>query len=168
MKTSKEKIAKPKSPKDSLVTMTEIVLPQHANALGTIFGGQLMSWIDVGAAIAAARHAGRICVTASIDELHFLAPIKVGHIVNIYAQVTAVHRTSCEVLVSCWGEERTSGSKFLVAKAFLTFVGVNDAGVPMPMPQLLVKTPEEKKLQSQGILRRAERIKLKAKLEGEV
>src|SRR4051812_12330047 len=93
-----------KSSVESEVVMTEMVLPQHTNALGTIFGGVVMSWIDVAAAIAARRHSGKVCVTASIDELHFLRPIKQGDIVNIRARLTAVHHTSCEVQVTVCAE----------------------------------------------------------------
>src|SRR6476646_11144153 len=87
----------PKPPKDSNVVMTEIVLPSHANALGTIFGGRIMAWIDIAAAIAAGRHARRVVVTASIDALHFLAPVKLGHYVHIRAMVNFAARTSLEV-----------------------------------------------------------------------
>ena len=153
------------TPDDSQVVMTELVLPQHANAIGTIFGGQLMSWIDIAAAIAARRHAGNTCVTASIDELHFLAPVRVGNVVNISARVTAVHRTSCEVQVLCLGETAGSSARFRIAKAFLTFVLVNEKGQPLPMPPLRVESAEDKKLEAQGKLRRVERIKLKKKLE---
>src|SRR3954468_6044039 len=86
-----------KFPKESSVTMTEIVLPSDTNALGSIFGGKVMSWIDIAGAIAAGRHARRVVVTASIDALHFLAPIKLGHIVHIRARVNFVHKTSMEV-----------------------------------------------------------------------
>src|ERR1700741_1231906 len=99
----------PKPPRDSTVTMTEIVLPSHANALGTIFGGQIMSWIDIAGAIAAGRHARRVVVTASIDALHFVAPVKVGHIVHIRAAVNFASRTSMEVGVRVDSENPLTG-----------------------------------------------------------
>ena len=87
----------PKSPNESSVKMTELVLPSDTNALGTIFGGKVMAWIDIAAAMAAGRHARRSVVTASIDALHFLAPIKLGHFVHINAMVNYTSRTSMEV-----------------------------------------------------------------------
>src|SRR6478672_10617826 len=86
-----------KEPSESSVTMTEIVLPSHTNALGTIFGGQIVSWVDIAGAIAAGRHARRTVVTASIDALHFVSPVKVGHVVHIRASVNFAGRTSMEV-----------------------------------------------------------------------
>jgi len=154
-----------KHPSHSAVHMTEIILPQHTNALGTVFGGVIMSWIDICAAIAAQRHSGRIAVTASIDELHFLRPLKTGFIANLDSRVTAVHNTSCEVMVTVHGENPLSGSKFLTAEAFLTFVALDDAGKPVSMPALLAKTAEEKKLQQDGEIRRTHRLKLYQKLK---
>src|ERR1700760_4750903 len=81
-----------KSPSDSAVTMTELVLPSDTNALGSIFGGKVMSWIDIAGAISAGKHSRRVVVTASIDALHFLAPIKLGHVVHIKAIVNYTSR----------------------------------------------------------------------------
>ena len=81
-----------KTSAESETTMTELVLPQHTNEHGTIFGGVIMSWIDIAAAIAAKRHSGRVCVTAAIDELHFLRPVRQGDIVNIRARLTTSGR----------------------------------------------------------------------------
>lgn len=144
--------------------MTQMVLPQHSNALGAVFGGTLVSWIDIAAAIAAQRHTGRPCVTASIDEMHFLRPIRVGHVVNICARLTSVNHSSCEVLVTVEGENNFQNEQFHIAQAFLTFVALDDLGRPMKMPQLLALTSEEKKLQSQAGLRREHRLRLKAML----
>src|SRR5256885_16897985 len=105
----KKKQPEGKSPRDSAVIMTELVLPGHANAMGTIFGGQIMSWIDIAAAIAAQRHARRAVVTASIDALHFLAPVKVGHVVHIRAMVNFSGRTSLEVGVRVDSENPITG-----------------------------------------------------------
>jgi len=152
----------PKSPSESRVVMTEMVLPQHTNALGGIFGGVVMSWLDIAAAIAAGRHSGRVCVTASVDELHFLRPIRQGNVVNIQAVLTAVHRTSCEVLVEISAENLVSGDRFHTARAFLTFVAEN--GRPAPMPPLCITTPHEKRLAKEADLRREHRKRLKAAL----
>lgn len=152
---------KPKAPGDSRVVMTEMVLPQHTNALGGIFGGVVMSWMDIAAAIAAGRHSGRTCVTASVDELHFLRPIRQGNIVNIEAMLTAVHNTSCEIKVEISAENPVSGDRFHTARAFLTFVAVDENGRPAPMPALRASTPDEKRLVKEAELRREHRKRLK-------
>lgn len=147
--------------------MTELVLPQHTNALGGIFGGVVMSWVDIAAAIAATRHSGRVCVTASIDELHFLRPIRKGFIVNIEAVVTFVHLTSCEVKVEVSAENPISRERFHTARAFLTFVSLDDTGRPCPMAPLITQSPEEKALQRDATKRREHRKKLKEALSAE-
>jgi acyl-CoA hydrolase len=157
--------ARGKSPEESLVRMTELVLPQHANALQTVFGGVMMSWIDIAAAIAAGRHSARTCVTASIDQLHFRRPIRTGYVVNIEARVTFVHNTSCEVMVNVNGENPTTGETFNTAVAFLTFVALNDEGRPVPMPPLKPRSDKEKILMAQGELRRKNRVRLKKTLD---
>jgi len=157
-----------KPARDSTVTMTEIVLPGHANALGTIFGGQVMSWIDIAAAIAAGRHARKVVVTASIDALHFVAPIKVGHVVHIRAMVNYSSRTSMEVGVRVDSENPVTGEVHHTAKAYLTFVALNEHGRPTPVPPVLVETPDEKRRFDQARLRRESRITLAEALKKEL
>jgi acyl-CoA hydrolase len=166
MKSSKKLI--PQSPRDSQVTMTEIVLPGHTNALGGIFGGVVMSWIDIAGAIASSRHSGQVCVTASVDELHFLKPIRKGFIVNITAIVTYVATTSCEVCVEVTSENPIAKEKTFTTRAFLTFVAIDSQGTPIPMPPLKLETPEEKKRFKAGELRRNHRQALKQKLAQEL
>ena len=161
----KSKSTTPIPPAKSKVVMTEMVLPQHTNALSGIFGGIIMSWMDIAAAIAAGRHSGRTCVTASVDELHFLRPIRQGHVVNIEAVLTAVHRTSCEVRVTVGAENMVTGDRFHTARAFMTFVAVDDDGRPVSMPPLKTSSPEEKRLEKEALLRREHRKKLKSLLE---
>ena len=162
---SKTSAPKAKSPSQSKVVMTEMVLPQHTNALAGIFGGIVMSWMDIAAAIAAGRHSGRTCVTASVDELHFLRPIRQGHVVNIEAILTSVHRTSCEIRVTVGAENLVTGDRFHTARAYMTFVAIDGDGRPVPMPPLKVTTAEEKRLEKEANLRREHRKKLKALLE---
>jgi len=150
---------------ESLVQMTQLVMPEHTNPLGNIFGGTVMSWIDIACAIAASRHSGRICVTASIDELHFLKPIKLGYVVNLRAFLTGVHRTSCEVKCIVSAENPRSGEKFQTATAYLTFVALDDYGLPTPMPTLKARNADEKKLQKESEIRREHRKKLKEQLK---
>src|SRR6476620_4127385 len=121
-----------KSPQESSVIMTEIVLPSDTNALGTIFGGKVMSWIDIAGAIAAGRHARHVVVTASIDALHFLAPVKLGHVVHIKARVNFASRTSMEVGVRVDSENPISGETTHTSTAYATFVAIDDHGRPTP------------------------------------
>src|SRR5436190_8230591 len=109
-----------KSPQDSTVIMTEIVLPSDTNAIGTIFGGKIMSWIDIAGAIAAGRHARKVVVTASIDALHFIAPVKLGHIVHIRAAVNFAGRTSMEIGVRVDSENPITGEVAHTATAYTT------------------------------------------------
>ena len=147
--------------------MTELVLPGHTNALGTIFGGQVMSWIDIAAAIAAGRHARKVVVTASIDALHFVAPIKVGHVVHIRAMVNFAARTSMEVGVRVDSENPVTGEAHHTAKAYLTFVALDEHGKPTPVPPLLAETPDEKRRQEQARIRRESRVKLAVEMKHE-
>lgn len=153
-----------KNASESEVIMTELVLPQHTNALGSIFGGVVMSWIDIAAAIAAKRHSGRVCVTASIDELHFLRPIKQGDIVNIKARLTAVHRTSCEVHIEVNAENPVLREKFKTADAMMTFVAVDSQGRPTEMPPLAITSEAEKAEQEAAKKRKVYREKLRQDL----
>lgn len=128
------------------VLMTEIVLPSHTNAHGTIFGGVVMSWIDIAGAIAAGRHARSPVVTVSIDSLHFIAPIKIGFIVTIRADVTYVGKTSMEVEAIVIAENIVTRESRKSTHAFLTYVAVDEFGRPKPVPGLpQPKTAEEKR-----------------------
>jgi len=153
----------PRPPRDSFTEMTEIVLPQHANALGTAFGGTVMSWVDICAAIVAQRHTGRISVTAAIDDLHFRAPIRVGDIVRLTGRLNAVFRTSLEVEVIVEIENAATRARTLCADAKLTFVNVDAAGKPLPVPPLLLETPEDERRSTEAHARREARIRQKSR-----
>lgn len=148
-----------------MVQMTEIVLPSHTNALGTIFGGQVVSWIDIAGAIAAGRHARKVVVTASIDALHFVAPIKLGHYVHIRAAVNYAGRTSMEVGVRVDSENPISGEMHHTATAYLTFVALDEHGRPAGIPPLSPESPEEKRRFEQAKIRRESRIRLAVELK---
>jgi acyl-CoA hydrolase len=149
-----------KSSEESAVTMTEIVLPSDTNALGTIFGGKIMSWIDIAGAISATRHARRAVVTASIDALHFLAPVRLGHFVHIRATVNFVSRTSMEVGVRVDSENPLTGEFTHTATAYTTFVALDDHGRPTQVPPIHPKTPNEKRRYIAAQKRRESRILL--------
>ena len=155
----------PKPARDSSVIMTEIVLPTHANALGTIFGGQVMSWIDIAGAIAAGRHARKVVVTASIDALHFVAPIRVGQVVQIKAMVNYASRTSMEVGVRVDSENPVTGEMNHNAKAYLTFVALDGNSKPTPVAPVLPESTEEKRRFEEAKKRREARIRLAQELK---
>ena len=125
--------------------MTQLVLPSHTNALDTIFGGVVMSWIDIAAAIAAQRHSQKEVVTASLVRLDFVAPVKKGWVVNLKARVNFVSRTSMEVGVRVDAENPKTGEMFHTATAYLTFVALGSDGKPSPVPKLELLSEEDKR-----------------------
>lgn len=145
-------------PAQTRVEMTQIVLPEHTNALGTIFGGQVAAWIDISAAISAQRFCRRQVVTVSIDELEFLHPIHRGHIAIFQAVVNAAWTTSMEVGVRVEGEDPLTGTRTHTASAWLTFVAVDEAGRPTRVPRLLPETAEERARMERAHARRAHRL----------
>lgn len=147
----------------SKVVMTELVLPGHTNFFGSIFGGQVMSWIDICAAIAAQRHSRRPVVTASVDALQFVAPVYKGWTVNLKASVNFAGRTSMEVGVRVDAENPTTGETFHTASAYLTFVALSDDHKPVEVAPVLPETPEEIRRFQQAQIRRQHRLNLRAK-----
>lgn len=147
-----------KRPEDSITTMTEYVLPTHTNALGTIFGGQVLAWMDLCAAICAQRHTGHTVITAGIDDLSFDRSIQAGQVVRLHARVTAAFRTSLEILVTVEGEDAMSGDVWPMVTAFATFVAVDEARRPIPVPALELATDEDRRLAGAAAERRAYRL----------
>ena len=145
-------------PASTRVEMTQIVLPEHTNALGTIFGGQVAAWIDVCAAISAQRFCRRSVVTVSLDELLFLHPIQRGHIAIFCASVSAAWRSSMEVGVIVEGEDPLTGVRTRTATAWATFVALDAQGRPAPVPRLLPQTPEEIQREHDANERRLHRL----------
>lgn len=150
---------------ESKTTMTEIVLPSHTNQLGTIFGGQIMAWIDIAGAIAATRHARSVCVTASIDTLNFVAGARTGDAVIFQASVNYAHKTSMEVGVRVESENGLTGERKHIATAYLTFVALDEKLKPRAVPAIIPQTPEEKRRYEHAQIRRESRLKLKQKLK---
>ncbi len=144
--------------------MTEIVLPQHTNALGTVFGGVVMSWADIAAACAAMRHTRKAVVTASMDALHFLAPIKLGWIVSIKARVNQTWNSSMEVGVRIEAENPLTSEHYHTASAYVTFVAVDQHGKPISVAQIKPETEADKRRQKQAVVRRQSRLNLKNQL----
>lgn len=141
------------------VTMTELVLPSHTNALGTIFGGVVMAWIDVAGAIAAQRYARSPVVTVSIDYMHFIVPIKIGYTVQVHAVVTFAGTTSMEVEVVVEAENTVTGEVREATRAYLTYVSVDEFNRPKKVKPFVASTAEEKKRFKEAQKRRAERLK---------
>jgi acyl-CoA hydrolase len=156
-----ETLARPVA--QSQVVMTELVLPTHTNSLGSIFGGVVMSWIDICGAISALRHAKCEVVTASIDDLHFIAPVYKGWVVNLKSSVNFVSRTSMEVGVRVDAENPKTGELFHTASAYLTFVGIGSDGRPRKIPEGLAVSDDEKRRWLDALKRREFRLKRRAK-----
>ena len=147
-----------KAPSSSQVVMTQLVLPTHTNSLDTVFGGTVMSWIDIAAAISAQRHSCKPVVTASIDRLDFIAPIRKGWVVNLVASVNFCSRTSMEVGVRVDAENPMTGEKFHTASAYLTFVALGSDGKPSEVPQLKLVTDDDRRRFQDAAKRREIRL----------
>lgn len=154
-----EQTLAPKPPRISAVEMTEIVLPNDANPLGNMLGGRVLHFIDVAAAIAAIRHAGNPCVTASFDSVDFLTPIHVGEACILKAKVTWTGQTSVEVYVEVHAENLRTGERRHTTTAFTTFVAIDPVtGKPAPVPPVAPETADEQRMFEGGALRRNERL----------
>lgn len=156
---------KPRFPKYSIVTMTEMVYPSHTNSLDTVFGGVVMSWMDIAGSIAAIRHAGCRVVTASVDDVHFIAPAYKGDVLNIKACVNYVHKTSMEVGVRVDCENPADRTFNHIVSAYLTFVALDVNKKPTLVPALLPETEIEKVRFKQAEQRRKWRLERKTKLK---
>ena len=152
----------PKRWQDSTAETVQVVLPNDSNPLGFILGGTVMHLIDITGAIACHRHTNTLALTAGVDGLEFIHPIKVGDLILLKSRVTCVFSTSLEVAVEVFSEEIQTGEKKLTSKAYLTFVSLDQNGRPAPVPPLVVDTPEDEELCRQAQTRRAERLKRRA------
>lgn len=153
-----------KRPADSEATISELMMPQHVNNLGHVFGGVILSMVDRVAAVAAMRHAGGPCVTVSIDRVDFREPIYAGELVTCHARVNYVGRTSMEVGVRVEAENLLTGRRRHTNTCFLTFVAVDSQGRPVPVPRLELQTAEDRKRFREGRRRRELRTQLEAEL----
>ena len=144
--------------KDSVVTMTELVLPQHTNQLGNLLGGQLMHWIDICAALAASKHSERVCVTASVDNIDFKEPIKLGDVVTLTASVNRAFKTSVEVGVKVVAQNFVKSKNLHTNSAYLTFVGVDEFGKPVKTFEIIPESNEEKRRFEEALQRREHRL----------
>jgi acyl-CoA hydrolase len=145
--------------------MVQVVLPNDANPLGFILGGTVMHLIDIAGAIAGHRHTRSLLVTAAVDGLQFLHPIKVGDLIMLKARVTAVWSTSLEVEVEVFSEETLTGRRRMTSRAYLTFVAVDRDSRRVPIPGLILETDDDKRRAAEADGRRAERLKARKALE---
>jgi acyl-CoA hydrolase len=146
---------------NSLVNMTELVLPSYTNAIGSIFGGTIMSWIDIAAAISAQRHSSCVVVTASVDDLHFLNPAYLGWVISLRATVNYVANTSMEVGVRVDAQNPRTLETFKTAKAYLTFVALDDDGHKCKVRPLLLESEDEERRNKEAAIRRTLRLERK-------
>jgi uncharacterized protein (TIGR00369 family) len=148
----------------SETTIAEVMMPPMANLLGNVHGGVLLGMMDRVAAVAAIRHAGKVCVTVSIDRVDFHEPIHLGELVTMSAMVNYTHRTSLEVGVRVEAENPFTGVRRHTNKAYLTFVAIDEAGRPAEVPPVVPETPDEKRRFEEARARRERRLaELKAK-----
>jgi acyl-CoA hydrolase len=142
-----------KAPKESLTILTDIVLPGETNPLGNLFGGELLARMDRACSISARRHSRRIVVTASVNHVAFNRAVPVGSVVTIEAKVSRAFKSSMEIYVDVWSEDRESQERSKVNEGIYTFVAVDNTGIPVTVPQIKPETALEKE-RFEGALRR--------------
>jgi acyl-CoA hydrolase len=155
---------KTKRPKDSHTIMNELVLPNDTNTLNNLMGGRLLHWMDIAAAISAQKHCNRIVVTASVDNVSFKQPIKLGDVVTIEAKVTRSFNTSVEVRLDVWAENVPSGSRAKSNEAYYTFVALDQDGQKVAVPELIPESEDELELFDGALRRRQLRLILSGKM----
>lgn len=137
--------------------MTELILPNDTNVLGNLLGGRLMHFIDLTAAMAAYRHSRTYVVTAAMDHIDFIHPVRLGDLVNLKSSINRAFTTSMEVGVKVWAEDTRTGELQHVASAYLVFVAVDKQGRSLKVPELLPETPDERRRYADALLRREHR-----------
>jgi len=154
-----------KKASESLVIMTELVLPNDTNLFGNLMGGRLMYWMDIAAALAAQKHCNAPAVTASVDNISFENPIKLGNVVHIEAKLTRSFNSSMEIHMRVWGEDLIQQFRYKSNEAYYTFVALDPNRKPRLVPQLIPETDEEKKLFDGALRRRQLRLILGGKMK---
>jgi len=154
-----------KTPAESLTLMTEIVLPNDTNVFGNLMGGRLMYWMDIAAAIAAQRHCNAPVVTASVDNISFENPIKLGNTVHIEAKISRSFSTSMEIHLRVWGEDFTQQYRYKSNEAYYTFVALDPNQRPRKVPGVVPESEEEKNLFDGALRRRQLRLILGGKMK---
>jgi acyl-CoA hydrolase len=155
----------PKRAAESATEMVQVVLPNDANPLGFILGGTVMHLIDIAGAIACNRHTRSLLVTAAVDDLQFLHPIKIGDLIILRSRVTCAFHTSLEAQVDVYSEEALTGEHKLTSRAYLTFVAVAQDGTRVAVPPLLLETDEERRVCAEAQVRRTARLLRRKQIE---
>jgi acyl-CoA hydrolase len=156
-----------KKAKDSFIVMNELVLPNDTNMFGNLMGGRLMYWMDIASAIAAGKHCNGPCMTASVDNLSFKNPIKLGNIVHIEAKVSRAFSTSMEIHVKVWGEDSLHQYTYESNEAYFTFVALDPNNRPRVVPGLIPENEEEQRLYDGALRRRQLRLVLAGKMKAD-
>jgi acyl-CoA hydrolase len=156
---------KQKSPRDSYVSMTELVLPNDTNTLNNLMGGRLMHWMDVVSAIAGQKHCNSIVVTASVDNISFRSPIQLGNVVTLRARATRAFSSSVEIRIDVDAENIPEGKKVASNSAYFTFVAVDRNGSPVEVPEVVPETEEEIELYNGALRRRQLRLILSGRMK---
>jgi acyl-CoA hydrolase len=156
-----------KKPQDTLIIMSELVLPNDTNTLGNLMGGRLMHWMDIAAAIACQKHCNCPVVTASVDNVSFANPIKLGNLLTIEAKLTRSFHTSMEVYLRVWGEDLSAQYKYMSNEAYMTFVALDPNSRPRRVPELVPETEAEVKMFEGALRRRQLRLILAGKMKAE-
>jgi acyl-CoA hydrolase len=154
-----------KTPKDSHTIMNELVLPNDTNTLNNLMGGRLLHWMDIAAAIAGQKHCNRIVVTASVDNVSFQYPIKLGDVISIESKVTRAFNTSVEVRLDVWAQNIPSGTRNKSNEAYYTFVALDKDGNTVQVPELVPETEEDKILYAGALRRRQLRLVLAGRMK---
>lgn len=155
----------PKRAQESLIQMTELVLPNDTNVYTNLMGGRLMYWMDIAAALASMKHCAAPTVTASVDNISFENPIRLGNAVHIEAKVSRAFNSSMEVHLKVWGEDPVQQYRYKSNEAFMTFVALDPNGNPRPVPPIIAETEEEKTLYEGALRRRQLRLILGGKMK---
>jgi acyl-CoA hydrolase len=156
-----------KKASESFIIMNEVVLPNDTNTFGNLMGGRLMYWMDICASLAAGKHCNFPCMTASVDNLSFKNPIKLGNVVHIQAKVSRAFTTSMEIHIRVWGEDIVHQYKYESNEAYFTFVALDPTGRPRPVPQIIAESEEEISLYEGALRRRQLRLILGGKMKPE-
>ncbi len=156
---------KAKTPSESHIVMTELVLPNDTNVHGNLMGGRLMYWMDIAAALAAGKHCNAPVVTASVDNISFESPIKLGNVVHIEARLSRAFNTSMEVHLRVWGEDLSQQYKYKSNEAYYTFVALDPNRKPRAVPQVIAESEDEKMLFEGALRRRQLRLILGGKMK---
>lgn len=150
---------------ESATVMNEIVLPNDTNVFGNLMGGRLMYWMDIAAAMTATKHCNAPCMTASVDNLSFKNPIKLGNVVRIEANITRAFNTSMEIHLKVWGEDNLHQYRYESNEAYFTFVALDPNNKPRPVPKIIPETETEKALYDGALRRRQLRLILGGKMK---